>query len=151
MLTLHKNMAMITLGTCICLSSCYSNESKNESEPVKHLQGTYQLIDLEAQEASVYTPMKGVGILKIFTKGQWISPAYLDKNKKVVNLAGGTYTFSHNELTETLNYHSKDTINIGLATKYKVILKGDTMYQSGVFKPGTPEEWKVEERWLKID
>ena len=114
MLKLHKNISLISLAACICLSSCHSNESKTETELVKNIQGTYQLIDLEAQEDSVYKPMKGVGILKIFTKGQWISPAYLDKNKKVVNLAGGTYTFSHNELTETLNYHSKDTINIGL-------------------------------------
>jgi hypothetical protein len=146
-----KTFSTIAIG--LLLIACQQNTppQKIPTNDDPTLQGTYRLLDLESQEDSVYKSMQGVEILKIFTKAQWISPAYLDQNKKVVNLAGGTYTFINNELTETLKYHSKDTINIGLPTKYKVVLKGDTLYQSGIFKQGSPEEWKVEERWLKIE
>jgi hypothetical protein len=151
MLKYTKNFATIVLA--LLVFACQQNSPSPKIFPnvSTTLKGTYRLLDLESQEDTVYKPMEGVEILKIFTKDQWISPAYLLKNKKVVNLAGGIYTFVNNELTETLNYHSKDTVNIGHATTYQISLKGDTLYQSGIFKPGTPEEWKVEERWLKIE
>jgi hypothetical protein len=140
--------------SCLCLSSCNFSVMKNDntSEIKKNtLRGVYKLISLQSQMDKVFKPMEGVEILKIFTDSQWISPAYLYKNKKVANLAGGMYTYKNGILTETLKYHSKDTVNINLSTKYRVEVRNDTLYQSGIFKPGTDEEWKVEEYWIRIE
>ena len=146
-----KSFSTIAIGLLVIACQQNTPSQKIQTNVKPTIQGTYRLLDLESQEDSVYKPMEGVEILKIFTKDKWISPAYIQKNKKVVNLAGGTYTFDGHQMLETLAYHSKDTVNIGHAATYQITLKGDTLYQSGIFKPGTPEEWKVEERWLKIE
>jgi hypothetical protein len=142
------------IWTLLFLSACNvvpPKDRKTAGDKGTELRGIYKLISLQSQEDTVFAPMPGVEILKIFTDSQWISPAYLLRNKKVVNLAGGTYSYSNGQLKETLNYHSKDTINIGLSTTYRISLKNDTLYQSGVFKPGTPEEYKVEEYWIRVE
>jgi hypothetical protein len=134
----------------LLLSACNTIATKKENS--KSLHGVYKLISLQTQEDTIFAPMEGIDILKFYSDSQWISPAYLSINNKVVNLAGGTYSYDGNEhYIETLNYHSKDTVNMGLATSYRLVLKNDTLYQSGVFKPGTPEQWKVEEYWIKIE
>ncbi|MEY3450190.1 MAG: hypothetical protein RL711_15 [Bacteroidota bacterium] len=135
-----KSFSTIAIGLLVIACQQNTPSQKIQTNVKPTIQGTYRLLDLESQEDSVYKP-----------KDQWISPAYIQKNKKVVNLAGGTYTFDGHQMLETLAYHSKDTVNIGHAATYQITLKGDTLYQSGIFKPGTPEEWKVEERWLKIE
>jgi hypothetical protein len=132
----------------LVLIACNSSDPKKIS---KGLKGVYKLISLQSQEDTIFKPMEGVEIIKIFTDSQWISPAYLNRNSKVVNLAGGKYTYKDGMLFETVLYHSKDTVNIGLTSVYKVTLRNDTLYQSGFFKPGTPDHWKVEEYWKKIE
>ncbi|HXA01776.1 MAG TPA: hypothetical protein VNW99_07305 [Cytophagaceae bacterium] len=147
-------MKISFIWSLLLLSACNIAPEKNlktADDKDSSLRGIYKLISLQSQEDTVFAPMPGVEILKIFTESQWISPAYLLKNKKVVNLAGGTYSYSNGQLTETLHYHSKDTINIGLSTTFRIRLKNDTLYQSGVFKPGTAEEYKVEEYWIKVE
>lgn len=147
---MKQNLALCLLLLCSCTpKELQDNKDLNRKE--QNLKGVYRLISLQSQEDTLFNPMEGVGILKIFTDSQWISPAWLSRNNKVVNIAGGTYTFSNGVLTETLKYHNKDTINIGLSTSFRVKLKNDTLYQSGIFKPGTDEEYKVEEYWLKIE
>jgi hypothetical protein len=94
--------------------------------------------------------MDGVEILKIFTASNWISAAYLQTNKKVVNVSGGTYRLLDDKMYETILYHSKDIDSIGLTTPYKIVFLGDKFYQSGTFRAGTPKEWKVEEYWIKV-
>lgn len=65
--------------------------------------------------------------------------------------AGGTHSYKDGKLSETLLFPSKDIVYIGLTTTYKIILKNDSLYQSGVFKLGTPEQYKVGEYWRKIE
>lgn len=95
--------------------------------------------------------MDGVEILKIFTASNWISAAYLKTNKKVVNVSGGTYKLLDGKMYETILYHSKDIDSIGVTTPYKIVFLGNKFYQSGIFRAGTPKEWKVEEYWIKVE
>jgi hypothetical protein len=142
---------LILILPCLLACNNVKIDMEKDSKEKKGLSGVYKLVSYQTQEDTVFEKMEGVEILKIFTDSQWISPAYLSRNNKVVNTAGGTYTFSDGIMKETLLYHSKDTLNKGLVSSYKVKLIGDSLYQSGVYKAGTPDEWKIEEYWIRIE
>ena len=131
--------------------SCNSWPTNEFLDNPKKLKGVYKLLSLQSQEDTFFLPMEGVEIIKIITDSQWVSPAYLSKNNKVVNTVGGTYTYKNDEMSETIVYHSKDSASIGLVTNYKIKFLSDTLYQSGIFKKGTSEEWKVEEYWIRVE
>ncbi len=146
------NMKKICLaGMMLWGMACHPSAREEQQGAGQTLKGVYRLLALQSQEDTVFVPMEGVEVLKIFTDSQWISPAFLNRNKKVVHLAGGRYSCAGGWLTEELSYHSKDTVNIGLETLYRIEFHQDTLYQSGIFKKGTPEEWKVEEYWLRTE
>jgi hypothetical protein len=135
----------------IFLTACQSTQSNHHGkDKPSTLRGVYKLLSLQAQNETVFKPMEDVEILKIFTDSNWISVAYLKTNKKVVNLQGGIYTYVDNKMYETIKYHSRDIGDIGITTTYNVFVQGDTLYQSGVFKAGTPDAWKVEENWTRV-
>jgi len=135
----------------IFLAACQGTPGNlaGKGKPVA-LRGVYKLLSLQAQDETVFKPMPGVEILKIFTDSNWISVACLETNNKVVNSQGGIYTYAGDKMEETIQYHSKNIQDVGLTTTYKVIVRGDTLYQSGMFKAGTPDAWKVEEYWKKV-
>ncbi|HVU28263.1 MAG TPA: hypothetical protein VHG71_11085 [Verrucomicrobiae bacterium] len=135
----------------IFLTACQSTQSNHYSQDKPSaLRGVYKLLSLQAQNETVFKPMKNVEILKVFTDGSWVSVAYSKTNKQVIYSQGGVYTYAHGQMHETIQYHSKDTQNIGITTTYNVVLSGKTFHQSGIFKAGTPDAWKVEEYWTRV-
>ena len=117
----------------------------------KDISGVYKLSTLQAQNSQEFKPMEGVEILKIFSSGLWISPAYDKQTKKVVSLSGGRYLFDpqQNSVIEEVLFNMKDANSIGLKTPYKLYLNDEGFYQSGIYKAGTQDAWKVEEKWIK--
>jgi len=117
----------------------------------KDISGVYRLSGLQAQDSKDFKPMDGVEILKIFSNGVWISPAYDKETKKVVSLSGGHYSFDANKksIVEEVLFNLKDLNSIGLKTTYSLSLNEKGFYQSGIYKEGTKDAWKVEEKWVK--
>jgi len=150
-MTLPADMKSYYLLLLMFLAGCQSPQSNQHGEAkASHLNGVYKLLSLQAQNESVFKPMKDVEILKVFTDGSWVSVAYLKTSKKVVYSQGGIYTYMDGKMRETIQFHSKDTNSIGLTTTYNVVMSGDTLRQSGIFKAGTPDAWKVEEYWTRV-
>lgn len=135
--------------------SCTEEPSKASVNPdyipEVNIEGVYKLTALQEQDDTIFVPYEGVTIYKFFSGNYWCSPAIHKKNSQVVNMAGGLYYYDKltDSLTERLDYHIKDTLSVGELTKYRVQFIGDTLYQSGVYKKGTPDEWKVEEYWTR--
>jgi hypothetical protein len=117
----------------------------------QEISGVYQLESLQAQESDEFAPMAGVEILKIFADGFWISPAYDKNTKKVLSLSGGRYKFDARQqgIEEEVLFNLKDAAAVGLSTTYKLQLDDKGFYQSGIYKAGTVDAWKVEEKWVK--
>lgn len=124
-----------------------------ESNKDKDISGAYKLSNLQAQDSQEFKPMEDVEILKIFVDGIWISPAYEKSTKKVVSLSGGRYTYNSNKnsVVEEVLFNMKDLSSIGLKTTYKLYLTDKGFYQSGIYKKGTQDAWKVEENWLFLE
>lgn len=115
------------------------------------ISGVYRLTTLQGQNSNQFEPMEDVDILKIFVDGYWISPAYRKDSKEVVSLSGGYYLYNPDDktLTEEVAFNMKDPSSIGLKTTYKFYLESSGFYQSGIYKEGTPDAWKVEENWVR--
>lgn len=115
------------------------------------ISGVYKLANLQSQDSEEFKPMADVEILKIFADGLWISPAYDKNTKKVVSLSGGRYRFdpTENKVEEEVLFNMKDPSSIGLNTSYMLYLDDKGFYQSGIYKAGKQDAWKVEENWIK--
>jgi hypothetical protein len=143
-------MKLISLALAVFLTGCQCTRNTHGPKTAK-LNGVYQLDSLQGQDETVFKPMPDVDILKIFTESNWVSVAYLKTNHKAVYSQGGVYTFAGGRMRETIQYHSKDTNSVGVVTTYQLKLSGRMLHQSGVFKAGTPDAWKVEEKWVRTE
>jgi len=115
------------------------------------LQGVWELLTYQTQDDTIFQKMEGIYVKKINYKGAWMSSAYKTENNEVVHVAGGTYEYKEGVLFEKIEYHMKNLASIGDINVFNVKYNGDTIYVSGILKEGTPDEYKIEEYWVKLN
>lgn len=92
--------------------------------------------------------MKGVIVEKYFTGNEWMSLAFKTENNKVWHGTGGVYKLEDGILSEDIDYSLND--QVGTKNKLKVKVFNNTLYQSGIVQPGTHDEYKIEEYWIRV-
>ena len=137
------------------LSSCMSPSNNQESNQAKdtsisNVEGMWELLTYQPQDDTLFIEMTGINIKKVFYGNEWMSIAINTENNKVVHTAGGQFVTNQNTLSEEVLYHQKNLESIGDINTFNVSINNDTLYLSGILKPDTEDEYKIEEYWVRV-
>jgi hypothetical protein len=108
--------------------------------------GTWKLASYNYGTSHNFIPVpKGDQHIKLITETHFMWVETDTATRKVLSMAGGTYTLNGNTYTESIDYGIDMDSYLGHNQTFTVKVEGDLLFMSGILSDG----YKVEEIWQR--
>lgn len=88
---------------------------------------------------------------KIFTGTRWSAASFDKTTRKIAGSAGGTYTISGNQYSETVEYYSWDSEVCGKTFAFTMTIENGMLHQKGTMEWKDNKNYVIDEWYVRVD
>jgi len=122
--------------------------SVNAQQQPSNILGTWKLVSYKYGESDIQFATNRVQKIKLITPTYFTWIHYINEDKMVSEVAGGTYTFSGGDYVEKIGFGGSTMKSyIDKEQAFKIKIEEGKMYVFGVMT----DNQRIEEIWEKID